>query len=369
MAAFEKKWPKPKSTKHDQDVVVEELMGNYLDQDTLGKQVKDEDGTSVLSHVAWVEVTQRLLGELTGGDAAMMLKSAIHAMLPVEFCTLINDDGTLDTWEKYLKAVESISNDRIKDAAEACTNRNAAMDHQAAGLARMNPARMPAALRGEGLMTQLLQLMKGQGFTPDNMAAYGRSPGSIQAARALHHRIHCAPVGQRTQEDIFGGSTLRPTTSFAKNLMTTPSSPMPAGSPVHLPSRSTGVQNYTKELGIWTTQNGPGVTPNYTTFPLAPSTVAAGSKECFRCGVFTNPPHYGRAACEAHGGQNLSQKEQNLRTWVGETLYPRSSRTLGHISQINEALYDPLSGRGLDEPLYEEEQSENGEESTVLRVV
>ncbi|KAJ7044292.1 hypothetical protein C8F04DRAFT_1070101, partial [Mycena alexandri] len=85
MVAFENKWAKPKPTRRGQNIVIQELMANSLGHDDLGKYVKDEDGTSVLSHVAWAETTRNLLGELPGGDAEMMLKSAVRATLPVEF--------------------------------------------------------------------------------------------------------------------------------------------------------------------------------------------------------------------------------------------------------------------------------------------
>ncbi|KAJ6546602.1 hypothetical protein B0H10DRAFT_1969597 [Mycena sp. CBHHK59/15] len=108
MGAFEKKWPTPKSTQHDKEVVIRELAENYLDRSALGQFVHDEDGASVLSHVAWAEVVRSLIGEITGGDTNMLLRSTIRATLPVEFRTLIVDNGTLDTWDKFLAAVELI---------------------------------------------------------------------------------------------------------------------------------------------------------------------------------------------------------------------------------------------------------------------
>ncbi|KAJ7107743.1 hypothetical protein C8R44DRAFT_744335 [Mycena epipterygia] len=122
MVAFEKKWPRPKPTRRAQDVVIRELMSNTLDCSALGKYVDDEDGISVLSHVAWSEVTRKLIGELVGGDAGMMLKSVIRGTLPVEFRHLLNNTN-LDTWEKYLKAVEDVGVDRINDAVEERTAR------------------------------------------------------------------------------------------------------------------------------------------------------------------------------------------------------------------------------------------------------
>ncbi|KAJ7210298.1 hypothetical protein C8J57DRAFT_1733643 [Mycena rebaudengoi] len=407
--AFEKKWPKPKTTKRAQEIVISELMENHLDRSVLGQLVKDEDGTLVLSHVVWSEVTRRLLGEIEGGDATMMLRSSIRKTLPVEFRALIQDDSSLDTWDKWLRAVEAVSVDRIRDAAEARSGGD--VEIQTWVLAHPGASREE---RGQFLHERMTRLMSAYGM-PDIMNSYQSTsspsralyvppaarqsqPQSPQQQRATP--AHMTPVrayqsaqstpqgprtpwAQRTQDDVFGGSTLRPINTFAKSLQAPPSTPSPStrahsfgGDPskdLEIAGRiyqnprtfaedATGVQAYTRELATWTTQNS-GPSPDYTSYPLAPGTVGMGSKECFRCGKITNPPHYGKAACEARGSTPLSVKEQNLRTWVGETLFPRGSRTPSRISQINETPYDPLGGRDLDEPLYEE--SENGEEPTV----
>ncbi|KAJ7023436.1 hypothetical protein C8F04DRAFT_1305180 [Mycena alexandri] len=138
LLAFETKWPKPRPTQRAQDVVIAEIANNCLARADLGKYVKDEDGVSVLSHVAWAEVNRRLLGELVTGDAAMMLKSTVRGSLPLEFRHLINDTG-LDTWEKYLKAVEDIGVDRITDAVEEYTARHTAIDNSVFAFAAANP--------------------------------------------------------------------------------------------------------------------------------------------------------------------------------------------------------------------------------------
>ncbi|KAJ7262132.1 hypothetical protein C8J57DRAFT_1633748 [Mycena rebaudengoi] len=350
--AFEKKWPKPKTTKRAQEIVISELMENHLDRSVLGQLVKDEDGTLVLSHVAWSEVTRRLLGEIEGGDATMMLRSSIRKTLPVEFRALIQDDSSLDTWDKWLRAVEAVSVDRIRDAAEARSGGD--VEIQTWVLAHPGASReeRPVPSREDDAPHERLRHARHHELLSVDIVSVPRpsQPQSPQQQRATP--AHMTPVrayqsaqstpqgprtpwAQRTQDNVFGGSTLRPINTFAKSLQAPPSTPSPStrahsfgGDPskdLEIAGRiyqnprtfaedATGVQAYTRELATWTTQNS-GPSPDYTSYPLAPGTVGMGSKECFRCGKITNPPHYGKAACEARGSTPLSVKEQNLRTW------------------------------------------------------
>ncbi|KAJ7847015.1 hypothetical protein B0H14DRAFT_2583864 [Mycena olivaceomarginata] len=130
LAAFEKKWPKPKVTRRTMNVVIEELNTNVLHLHELGQYVKDADGTSVLSHVGWAETTRKLLTELPREDEAMMLRGNIRSTLPVAFRRLLNDTG-LETWEKWLTAVENVPLDAIRDAIEDNLHRNTQLEHLA----------------------------------------------------------------------------------------------------------------------------------------------------------------------------------------------------------------------------------------------
>ncbi|KAJ7853991.1 hypothetical protein B0H14DRAFT_2580166 [Mycena olivaceomarginata] len=130
LAAFEKKWPKPKVTRRTMNVVIEELNTNVLHLHELGQYVKDADGTSVLSHVGWAETTRKLLTELPREDEAMMLRGNIRSTLPVAFRRLLNDTG-LETWEKWLTAVENVPLDAIRDAIEDNLHRNTQPEHLA----------------------------------------------------------------------------------------------------------------------------------------------------------------------------------------------------------------------------------------------
>ncbi|KAJ6534615.1 hypothetical protein DFH09DRAFT_1405169 [Mycena vulgaris] len=414
MVAFEKKWAKPKPTRRAQDVVIQELMSNFLDRDSLGKYVLDEDGNSVLSHVAWAEATRTLLGELVGGDAGMMLKSAIRGTLPVELRQLLNDAG-LDNWEKWLTAVEGISIDRINDAVEERTQRHITIT---SGWQRDNPNATPAQ-REAHFQAQTAQMANELGITnfftsPQRTtrppassrgtyippAARQSQPAFVAAPQATpppgprpyqtpsSHVDPRTPWASRTSSDIFGGSTVRaPPNMFTKNLLATPASPSVGRSaPIILSGNVAGdvdlarhlvehartytndaasIQRYTTDMAAWMSQNGNTPSPDYASFPFTPGTAPPGSRECFRCGVLTIPPHFGTRACEAQNGQRVPQREENVRKAVGAVLYPPGQRTPARISQIQEVPYDLFGGYNPDQPLYEDDQSENGEEPAV----
>ncbi|KAJ7107740.1 hypothetical protein C8R44DRAFT_885146 [Mycena epipterygia] len=136
--------------------------------------------------------------------------------------------------------------------------------------------------------------------------------------------------------DIFAGSTIRPPPNvFAKSLLVTPSSPSSdrrhlttlSGDPARdvdlaryvaehprvYPGDAAGIRCYTTDMTAWMSQNGNTTSPDYTTFPLSPGTAPPGSRECFRCGILTNPPHFGQRACIAQNGHEVPVREQNVR--------------------------------------------------------
>ncbi|KAJ6610778.1 hypothetical protein B0H10DRAFT_2224713 [Mycena sp. CBHHK59/15] len=414
MVAFEAKWVKPKATRRVQDVVIAELTNNCLYRNTLGKYVNDEDGVPILSHIAWAEVMRELLSERPSGDAGMMLKSGVRATLPVKFRHLINDTG-LDTWEKYLKAVEDVSDDRINDAIKEHTERQNKNDSDIITSHRNNPNAMPAQHHAhfEVFANQLaMDLRLSHVLQSPSRTASPASPRYVPpAARQSQPPVFTTtqpgtpstrayqttpsttlntprvPWSSRTSPDIFGGSTVRPGPNlFTKNLLATPpSSSAGRNHPLSLsgePARdmevcrhiaqkpriyasdAAGIQSCMADIAAWMSQNRSSPAPDYTTYPLSPGTAGAGSRECFRCGVLTTPPHFGQRACIAQNGCEVLQKEQNLRNAVGAILYPPGQRTPSCISQIHEIPYDLFGGYNPDEPLFEEVESENGEEST-----
>jgi hypothetical protein len=47
---------------------------------------------------------------------------------------------------------------------------------------------------------------------------------------------------------------------------------------------------------------------------------------------------------------------------VGAIVHPLGQRTPARVAQISEVSYDPFGGFNADQPLYEDDESENGEE-------
>ncbi|KAJ6620067.1 hypothetical protein B0H10DRAFT_1946361 [Mycena sp. CBHHK59/15] len=380
MAAFEKKWPKPKMTERDKEMVIRELADNYLDRSTLGQLVIDKDGTSVLSHVAWSEVVRSLLGEITGGDANMLLRSTIRSTLPVKFRTLI-----------FLATVEHIPIDHINDAIKARNEQHRKLEDDIRAFTNTNPRTSTAA----SSVSRTAQTWANYGFAPLNgqpvpstqkatrstrspalyipPAARQTQPLAMTTTTPTYHtppastpRPYQTPQTPQTQQtgphtpwanrgspDIFGGSTIRPANSFAKSLLTTLGSPFAgretlSGENTHdaeiarhirqhpwvYTADLAGTQRYTADLVAWNVQNGHGTIPDITTYPLTPGTAGAGSKECFHCGMLTNPPHFGCATCETRNSVCVPVREYNIRKWAGEVLYLRSECTVFRVAQI-----------------------------------
>ncbi|KAJ6595391.1 hypothetical protein B0H10DRAFT_1960474 [Mycena sp. CBHHK59/15] len=374
MVSFEKKCPKPKTTQRAQDVVIAELANNFLDRSALGKYIKDEDGTNVLSHVAWAEVTRKLLDELPGGDASMMLKSSIRATLPVEFRRLISDTG-LDTWEKYLKAVEDISVDLITDEVELLAERHNTIEHDIFAWNAANPNATAAQHQAffEAFANKLVLDMgvsnpfqspsrvsapvspryvvpvarQSQPVATATCQAYTPSARAYQPTPSTVMNTPRVPWANHTSPDVFAGSTARPTipNAFTKSLLSTPGSPSagrsrpttlsgnPAGDvdltcriteqPHVYPSDAAGIQRYTADMAAWAAQNSDPSSADYSMFLFTPGTATPGSRECFRCGMLTNPPHFGTRSCQALNGQAVPQREQNVCSMIGNILYPK----------------------------------------------
>ncbi|KAJ7749101.1 hypothetical protein B0H16DRAFT_1461277 [Mycena metata] len=301
MAAFEKKWAKPKASRRGQDFVIQELLANKLDHGDLGKDVKDEDGTSVLSHVAWAETVRNLLGELPGGNAAMMLKSAVRKTLPVEFRTLVEDQNST-TWEKYLKAVEDVQLDRISDTVEvreihARTSNSpiprtpsdvfAAQLLQSLGLSDLarkvgSPLRAPPTP-----------------YTNPRGIYIPRRPDSRSRRYQLPHPI---PSANRSRPVNLSGDPARDVNVLRRI----------AESPHTYAADPAGIQRYTSDFAAWMSQNGNIQSPDYVSFPFTPGTTNPGSRECFRCGKLTVPPHFGTRVCLAQNGTKVHARETNL---------------------------------------------------------
>ncbi|KAJ7073788.1 hypothetical protein C8F01DRAFT_1271645 [Mycena amicta] len=115
-AVFTLKWPKPRTVAKPKDEAIEQLRVNILTSDMLGRQFEDEDGTTVQAHVVWAQCGCQLIVK-TGGDCDMLLLSSVRATIPLALHRQLND-STLTSWELYFTAVESLTSNQVKDAAE-----------------------------------------------------------------------------------------------------------------------------------------------------------------------------------------------------------------------------------------------------------
>jgi hypothetical protein len=128
------------------------------------------------------------------------------------------------------------------------------------------------------------------------------------------------------------------------------------------PTDTMGAQRYKTDFETWMSQNGNSASPDYTSFPFTPGTAPPGLKECYHCGLLTDPPHFGPSTCREFGHPQVPIRELNIHSVVGQIIHTPRQRSAG-ISQIDEVLYNLFGGLDPDQPLYEA-QSENGEEST-----
>ncbi|KAF8212741.1 hypothetical protein K438DRAFT_1805025, partial [Mycena galopus ATCC 62051] len=361
LTAFEKKWLKPKTTRRATEAIIEELNTNTLNLHALGKYVKDADGNSVLTHVAWAEGTRKLLMELPNGDDAMLLKSHIRSTLPVVFRRLISD-ASLDSWEKWLWAVENVPLDAIRDAREDYETLHPTQElTNGLSLTHLSPARIGTMYGSPrtGYIPPAVRLSQSPARPPPAVTPY-----STPAPAAYPPRT---PWNART-DDVFSGSTIRPPNTFTKHLaFNSPVSPLAGRSrPTSLSgdpapdadiarnlaqnactlADQNGMQRYKADMDTWMSQYGNSTSPDYSTFPFAPGTATPGSRDA--CKILNNP--------------EVPIRELNIHTVVGQIMYPLRQRGAG-ISQINEVPYDLFGGFDPNQPLYDV-QSENGEEPT-----
>ncbi|KAK7061174.1 hypothetical protein R3P38DRAFT_2494212 [Favolaschia claudopus] len=378
--AFDKKWPMPKYVARPQTLVINEIKTNKLRLEDVGQVVKDKDGTEVLSHQAWAQRTRKLLADIPNGDPGMLLMEHVRDGLPVAVRKLIPPATALETWEKWLAAVEAIDLHSINDLREehAISTQNEATFTQIAHALNtthmLSPGRTPprapstpyAVNAVRHTQTDFRQVNQ-RPTTPPRYTSF--NPSTPQRGPPPH---------MMTSDNTFGGgSTVRPMNSFTRNLMQFPQSPSAGrGGPASLggdpakdaelarclhdnprlyPNDQAGIQRYGTDYAAWS--NGPR---DYKLFPFSPGTAAPGSRECWRCGLRTSPPH-GAGHCPASA--QIPALEYNVRRFVGQILFPPGQRA--GISQIIEVPYDPFGGRDPEQLLYDEEEAGNGEELTV----
>ncbi|KAF8144215.1 hypothetical protein K438DRAFT_1993096 [Mycena galopus ATCC 62051] len=303
LTAFEKKWPKPRAMRRATEAIIEEIKSN-------SRPPRARQGKG------------KLLMELPNGDEAKLLKSHVHATLPVAFHCLINDASLVtEACEEY-KTLHPTS------------SRTASASHTSAHHASEQLPSPPTAgsdtLRYTSTSCQWQHLM----------------PAKCLHKKPTPTQFPCQPVsGERTHPTSLSGDPVRDADTACVLAQNTQG-----------PGRAPALQS------AWMSQYGNSLSPDYASFPFTPGTFAPGSRKCYQCGLLTAPPHYGQSACQSLGNPEVPTRELNIRTIVGQIIYPPRQCSMG-ISQIYEVSYNLFGNFDPNQPLYDA-QLENGEEPT-----
>ncbi|KAJ6512744.1 hypothetical protein C8R45DRAFT_1152753 [Mycena sanguinolenta] len=425
LKAFAKKWPVP--------VEAEELRmrikGTILRSEDLGKIVGPQ-GDEMYAHLRWVTDMRPLVEALN--DPSMLLKSDVRATLPLEIRSLLPATG-LDSWDKFFTAVEMVDSERVQDELERSARhrlhslpdvdreitgfdpeRSGAdlMAHITALMAAFpeytsrsrdwsSPAprtTYPRATAGTPSPQKRPPTIQYQTLPRQNLAP-PYAPATPQRAPPPHMpQMQQAPANWQNANPFFvtpGQPNNAGAAGFMQRLMQSPASPSAgcggrgslggdpvkdlalarraAANPRIYPATAIGIQQFQVDMAAWDAKHtGPNApAPDYATYPLTPGTMPAGSKECWTCGLVTEPPHYGVTKCRATGATQVPVRESNVRALIGNTLYPPGACTPGRfqsgVSQIDVdemAGYNALGMYDVHQVLFEEQEepeSGNGE--------
>ncbi|KAJ7114205.1 hypothetical protein C8R43DRAFT_1138497 [Mycena crocata] len=426
MKAFKKKWPVPMEAEESPEELKTRIKSTILRSEDLGKLV-GPPGDEMYAHLRWVTDMRPLVEALN--DPTMLLKSDVRATLPLEIRSLLPPTG-LDTWEKFFTAVETVDSERVQDELERSgRHKRQGVPDVNREIDGFDPDRPGAELMQHitTLMAQFPELHRSpqnSWISPAPRTTYPRAP----LTNTAQQRPPASPYQAQPRQTPYGPTTPQrgppphmpqmqqapanwqsPNNPFemtpAQNAMAasrfmqtllqaTPSSPSAGrsgrnsigGDPIKdlsiakravanprtFPATPAGVQQYQGALSTWdTTYTGPNApAPDYATFPLTPGTAPAGSKECWTCGLVTDPPHFGITKCRATGATQVPQRESNVRALVGNALFPPGARTPGRfqsgVSQIVDELegYNALGMYDVHQILFDEQEdpeSGNGE--------
>ncbi|KAF8174300.1 hypothetical protein K438DRAFT_1980298 [Mycena galopus ATCC 62051] len=385
MKAFTKKWPAPVEAEESPEELKTRIKSTILKSEDLEKIVGPA-GDEMYAHLRWVTDMRPLVEALN--DPSMLLRSDVRATLPLEIRSLLPTTG-LDSWEKFFAAVETVDSERVQDELERSARhrthglpdvnreitgfdpeRSGAelMAHVTALMAAFpdyaprdwsQPAlrtTYPRTTTGTPTPQQRIPAMQYQTLPRQNLAPpYG--PATPQRAPPPH-----MPQMQQTPSNWQGANPFMAApgqlsnasaTTFMQRLMQMPGSPSAGrggrsslggdptkdlalakcavANPRTYPTTTAGILQFQTDITAWDAKHaGPNApAPDYAAYPLTPGTMPAGSKECWTCGLITNPAHFGIAKCRATGATQVPILESNIRALIGNALYPPGARTPG----------------------------------------
>ncbi|KAI6016336.1 hypothetical protein PISMIDRAFT_29233 [Pisolithus microcarpus 441] len=254
-AAFIKRWPLAKHPK----------LTRVQQRERVKDQWIEEGCTGDYGHMLWAEKVKRLV--LSMGDAEGTLIVCTIEGAPQVLRDELDKDYS--SWEEFVTAVRNI---------KQMSN----LSIQMGSISAREAARPMPATQPQGQLIAASQ----QGFTTQG-ASWGLGLGMYQRAQQV-------PL---TRLQI-----LKKVNAI-----------------LHRPNTEAGRCQYKADIEVWHKTHGYNAPPSLERpYPLKPGTVAAGTGECFMCGLITEPPHVG-SMCTAN--ETLHPHETHWRQLIAGMLH------------------------------------------------
>lgn len=364
---FTTRWPLPNIIEPSREELLEKLNLTRLTSEEIGVMI-ERDGDRVYSHVVWAEEIKALVDALD--DAKGHLIPQVRRNLPLSIRLTLPTN--LDTWTTFLKAVTSLSMDRLADQREQTeVIRENILQTMGGGNQYQYNVN---AVASKFAATNLYQSARPTpSFTPKGTAPQTTfatptpaTQNTVRPTQSLAQpwtpRAPSTPTNQRFNQPTYtpsgsflsSNSTLHPSSIFANQKIPFPQTPTPNRTQLtnqdlarkaiaassSFPNTPEGRTNYLAALQAWEAVYPPTREVDFTTapFPLTPGTEPLGSRECYTCGI------HGHITKEHDPAiPSVNVREQRWRAFVGRHLYTRGRMEFTSISQINTNDEEPLS--------------------------
>jgi hypothetical protein len=360
--AFTKRWPLPAIVEPSREELLEKLSQTKLASEDVGVMT-ERDGDRVYSHIVWAEEVKALVDVLD--DVKGHLIPQVRRNLPLAIRLTL--PSNLNDWDTFLKAVRSLSMDRLADQRE---NTEVIRDNilQTMGVGNQqqyNINTMTTKLAATSFYPSARPIPAYTHKTPatqmNQMTSTPPTPNTVR--QQWNMRTPSTPMNQRFNQPIVTpsgsflstNSTLHPNSIFANQKTATPVPQTPSPNHTQLtnqdlarkaiaasstfPNTPEGKANYQAALQAWEAVYPPAREVDFTTapYPLTPGTAPLGSRECYTCGL---QGHINRDHDPAIPAINL--REQRWRAFVGRNLQARARMDFTPVAQINAQDEDTL---------------------------
>jgi hypothetical protein len=389
--AFTLRWPLPTIVEPSREELLEKLDQTKLGIEDVGAMI-ERDGDKVYTHVAWAEEVRALVDILD--DTKGHLIPQVRRGLPLAIRLTLPTN--LDTWSTFLKAVTSLSMDRLADQRENTEvirdnilqtmgtggqqqyNRNTTTARYTAtnyyATARQTPYYATKAATTQATVAPTIPP------TPSTVKP------TYTPTQPWTPRTPATPTNRRFGQQqntpsssfLSTNSTLHPSSIFFNQKASIPQTPS-RSSPTSqdlarqaiaasstFPDTPEGWASYQTALQAWEAVYPPAREADFTTapYPLTPGTATLGSRECYTCGALGHISKDHDPAIPS-----INSREQRWRAMVGRHLQTRPRMEYSPVAQINTqdeetVPYDPAIYNAAQLDFSEDYEAQgNGEEA------